>query len=86
MKGSRRRVSKKIGSNKGLAILLDSTYLLAVFDVGMEEVNDAVLLRLCSLALRGQVEMYYSPLSLIEIVSKVIRETIRKEEALSMKR
>lgn len=71
-------MSKKAGADRGLAILLDSTYLLPVFGVGVKEVSEEVLLRLRSLALRRLVEVYYSPISLVEVISKVARETIRR--------
>ena len=85
MRNSKRRVrvSKKTGINKSLAILLDSSYLLPVFGIEVREINDSILLELRGLALRKLIEMYYSPISLIEIVSKVARETMRKGQGLS---
>jgi len=77
------RVSKKTGIDKSLAILLDSSYLLPVFGIEVREINDSILLELRGLALRKLIEMYYSPISLIEIVSKVARETMRKGQGLS---
>ncbi len=71
-------MSKKVGGVNGLAILLDSTYLLPVFGVGVEGVNEADLLKLRDLALDGHVEIHYSPISLMEVISKVAREAVRK--------
>ncbi len=76
------RVNKKNGANKGLAILLDSTYLLPVFGVEVKEISEEVLSKIRSLALRGLIETYYSPISLIEITSKVARETIKRGRGL----
>lgn len=75
-------MTKKHGADKGLTILLDSTYLLPVFGVKVKEVSEEVLLKLRDLALKGLVEIYYSPISLIEVISKVARETIRKGRGL----
>ncbi len=76
-------MSKKTGANKSLAILLDTSYLLPVFGIEVREIDDSILLELRSLALRKLIEVHYSPISFIEIVSKVAKETMRKGQGLS---
>ena len=51
---------------------------MPVFGVEVRGVNDSILLELRGLALRKLIEIYYSQISFIEIVSKIARETIRK--------
>lgn len=82
MRSSRRKVkvSKKSGSDNRLHILLDSTYLLPVFGIEVEGVTGSDLLELRSLALEGKIKIYYSPVSFIEVVSKIARESQRRRQ------
>ncbi len=87
MRSSRRKARMSRGHGAGspspLPLLLDSTYLLPVFGVEVEGVSASDLLKLRSLALTGRIELYYSPFSLIEVVSKVAREAQRSKVRLS---
>ncbi len=75
-------MSKRSGANKGPRILLDSTYLLPMFGVEVKGVSNEVMLKLRDLALRGLIEIYYSPISLIEVISKIAREAVRRGKGL----
>ena len=75
-------MSKKTGTSSGVPVLLDSTYLLPVFGVAVREIDDKALSKLRHLALEKMIVLYYSPVSFIEIVAKVARETVRRRVGL----
>ncbi|MEB3772074.1 MAG: PIN domain-containing protein [Desulfurococcales archaeon] len=77
------RMSRKAGRGKSLPVLLDSTYLLPIFGVGVKEIDTETLTMLRSLALGRHVELYYSPISLLEITAKIARETEKMGIGLS---
>ncbi len=66
-----------------LPVLVDSTYLLPVFGIEVEGVSGQDLLELRSLALEGMLKLYYSPVSLLEIVAKAARESLRRGGGLT---
>lgn len=76
-------MNKRAGRGKSLAVLLDSTYLLPVFGIEVKGISSEDMLKLRSLALRGLIRIYYSPISILEVVSKVAREARRKGEGPS---
>ncbi|MEB3778906.1 MAG: hypothetical protein GSR85_01545, partial [Desulfurococcales archaeon] len=73
-------MSKKSGTNRILAILIDSTYLLPVFGIEVDGINSSDLLELRSLALKKKIKIHYSPISLIEVISKVAKESKKVEQ------
>ncbi|MEB3788116.1 MAG: PIN domain-containing protein [Desulfurococcales archaeon] len=75
-------MNRKSGAYDYRTVLLDSTYLLPIFGVSVKEVGDDFYLKLRRLALSGRVEVYYSPVSFIEITSKVAKEAIKKKVVL----
>ena len=61
-----------MSSSGKLRIILDSTYLLPIVGIGVEDVDEALLL-LKRLRDEDKAEYYYSPFSLLEILGKLSR-------------
>lgn len=74
-------MSKKNGTSKNHGILLDSIYLLPIFGVQVKGVSSEDLLRLRDLAINNKIKIHYSPISLVEIVSKIAREANKNRKA-----
>ncbi len=71
MKNNPRRC-KTSYSNKKLRILLDSTYLLPILGVDVEEIEKTLVV-LKNLKVKQEAKYYYSPYSLLEILGKISR-------------
>ncbi len=61
-------------SGKRLRILLDSTYLLPMLGVDVNDIRD-VIVGLKKLYDEGKATYYYSPYSLLEILGKISKST-----------
>ncbi len=61
-------------SGKRLRILLDSTYLLPILGVDVNDIRD-VIIDLKKLYDKGKATYYYSPYSLLEILGKISKTT-----------
>jgi len=67
------------------SVLVDSTYILPAFGIGVQGLNDEDLMKLELLRKRGVVEFYYSDIIWIEVIPKVRREYGKKRERLDVK-
>lgn len=76
-------MSKKNGTSKNHGILLDSSYLLPIFGVQVRGVSSSDILRLRNLAIDNKIKIHYSPISLVEIISKIAREANKNRKAPS---
>jgi len=68
-----------------LNILIDSTYILPAFGIGVSEIDDEDLIKLELLRKKKIVEFYYSDIVWIEIIPKVQREYKKKRVQLDTK-
>lgn len=72
-----------VSNEKILHVLIDSTYILPGFGIGVEGLSRQDLKLLDELYTSGRVHFYYSPIIWVEILPKVFREKLRGNIDLS---